>query len=308
LLALPINCLILRSLGEGPKQQTELRRAAGSPAQTTLRAQLKKLCAIGAVERQRRNSFPGSIEHELTGAGLDLLTVADAVERWLESAPDGPVEFGSSEAKAAIKALVEGWSTAMLRVLAAKPLTLTELDGVIVSLNYPSLERRLTAMKLAGQVEQAPGNGRGTRYRVSEWTCRAVAPLTAAARWERRHLSEATPPVGKLDAEGIFLLALPLLRLPSELSGTCRLAVGIKNGGGERLVGVLVAIEDGNVVSFSTRLDGRPQAWASGSSSTWLNALVERDTDKLEVGGDGRLARSLLDSLHEFMTGTRTVP
>ncbi len=40
----------------------------------------------------------------------------------------------------------------MLRALAAGSLSLTELDRLIGALSYPSLERRLVAMRLAGLV------------------------------------------------------------------------------------------------------------------------------------------------------------
>lgn len=303
LLASPINCLILKALAEGPKQQTHLRRAAGSPAQTTLRAQLRKLCEIGAIERERSTGFPGVVQHQLTDAGLDLLTVLETVERWLQCAPEGPIELGGSAAKGAIKSLVEGWSTAMLRVLAAKPLTLTELDGVITSLNYPSLERRLTAMKLAGQVEQASGNGRGTPYKVTEWTRQSIAPLTAAARWERLHAAKQTAPIAKLDVEGTFLLALPLLDLPADLAGACRLAVGVTNGDDHRLAGVLVEIKRGQIASCTTRLDGHPGAWTSGSATAWLAAMIDRDYSRLEIGGDSGLAHTLIDGLHDALFG-----
>jgi DNA-binding HxlR family transcriptional regulator len=306
LLASPTNCLVLRALADGHKAQTELRRAAGSPAQSTLRTQLRRLCESGVIERRRKNRFPGVVEHELTGAGRELLTLIETMDRWLRSAPEGPLSLGDSGAKAAIKALVEGWSTAMLRLMAARPLTLTELDGIITSLNYPSLERRLTAMKLAGQIEQAPSNGRGTPYRVTEWTRRAVAPLVAAARWERRHVPETTASISKLDVEGTFLLALPLLRLSPTLGGTCRLAVDLADDQKHRLAGVLVEVEEGRTVSCTTRLEGHPEAWTYGSAAAWLAALLERETDRLEIGGDNRFARSLLEGLHDSLFGLGT--
>jgi len=110
LLASPISCAVLQALADGPKKQTELRRAAGSPAQTTLRAQLRKLSDAGAIERRRRNAFPGVIEHVLTDAGRDLIEVAEALQGWLGRAPQGPLELGSPDAKAAINALIDGWS------------------------------------------------------------------------------------------------------------------------------------------------------------------------------------------------------
>ena len=71
-----------------------------------------------------------------------------------DNAPEGPLALGSSTAKSAIKALVEGWGTNMIRALAARPLSLTELNGLISGLSYPSLERRL-GRDAAGRSDRA---------------------------------------------------------------------------------------------------------------------------------------------------------
>lgn len=303
LLAAPLNCLVLRALAGGPKQQAELRRQTGSPAQTTLRAQLKKLVEIGVVDKHRRNRFPGVLEYELTGPGRDLLFVAEVLERWLGMAPEEPLRPDSGAAKAATKALAEGWSTTMLRALAGGSITLTELDGIISTLSYPSLERRLAAMRLAGLVESQRGNGRGTPYTVSRWTREAVAPLAAAARWEQRHLSDTAAPIARLDAEAVFLLAIPLLRLQANVTGTCRMAAEILNSRRRQLAGVAVAVEGGTIVSCATHLNGDADAWALGTPAAWIAALVEADTDRLELGGDCRLARLLVEGLHRTLFG-----
>lgn len=298
LLADPLNCLILQSLSQGAKRQVELRREADSPAQSTLRTHLGDLEAIEAIVKRRRNAFPGVLEYELQPPGRELRLVAATLERWLATAPDGPLALSSGGAKAAIKALAEGWSTSILRALAARPLSLTELDCVIGSLSYPSLERRLSSMRLAGQIEPLPANGRGTPYAVTKWLRQAVAPLVAATRWERRHVPSQTAPIGRLDTEGVLLLAVPLVRLPGATSGTCRMAVEISNGSARRLAGVMVDVKDGEVASCTSRLQGSPEAWASGSVSAWLSAVIEADVAAIELGGDGRLAHALLAGLH----------
>jgi DNA-binding HxlR family transcriptional regulator len=305
LLAAPINVRILQALASGPQQQAELRRAAGSPAQTTLRAQLKRLLEIGAIERRRRNRFPGVLDYELTEAGKELLPVLDALERWLAKGSDGPRALGSGEAKAATRALADGWSTTMLRALAAGPLSLTELDGVISSLSYPALERRLAAMRLAGLIMACPGNGKGTPYAVTELLRQGIAPLTAAARWERRNLPRTTPTIAQLDTETAFLLAIPLLRLPVEVNGSCRLAAETSTAGKRRLAGVVVEVNGGAIASCITNLRAHTDAWALGPASAWLDAVIERDTDRLEVGGDCNLAGALLEGLHEALFGGR---
>lgn len=305
LLAAPLNSVILRTLADGPKQQAELRRTGGTPAQTTLRAQLKKLEQIGAVEKQRRNRFPGVLEYELTAAGRDLLFVTGVLERWLAEAPDGPRPLGDSAAKATIKAVADGWSATMLRALAAQSLSLTELDGIIASLSYPALERRLSAMRLAGQVEACRGNGRGRPYAVTGWLRRGMAPLAAAARWERRHLAKTTSPIGGIDIETVFLLAAPLLRLPRDFTGSCRIAAAIPRGKKPRLAGVTVEVKEGEVASYSTELRGTPQASALGSAGAWLSSVVEHDTGGLELDGEHRFARALIDGLHTALFGAK---
>lgn len=299
LLAIPINGAILKALSEGPKPLVELRGECGSPAQTTLRAHLKELEEVGAVVRNRRNRFPGVVECELTKAGRELLFVAGTLERWLQQAPGGPLTFGSDPAKAAIKALVDGWSSSMLRVLAARPLSLTELDGVIESLSYPALERRLAAMRMAGQVQACSSEGKGTTpYGVTKWLRQGVSPLAAAAYWERRHLSGVAPSVAPIDTEAGFLLALPLLRLPSELSGSCRLGVEISNGKERRLAGAVAQVEDGRIASCTVRLNQTADAWAIGPVTAWFRAIIGTDSDGLELGGDQQLARAILEGLH----------
>ncbi len=300
LLAAPLNVVVLRSLAGGPRKQAELQRQCGLPAQTTLRAQLKRLAEIGALEKHRRNRFPGVLEYELTAGGKELLLVAAALERWLGMTEDGPLALGSNAAKAAIKALAEGWSTTMLRAMAARPLSLTELDKVIGSLSYPSLERRLSAMRLANLIEPQPNNGRGTPYAVTGWLRHGVAPVAAAARWERRHQAPATPAIGRLDVEAALLLAVPLLSLPPETSGRCRFGAEVENGKSS-LAGAMVDVRDGQIVSCTTKLQGNPDAWALGSISAWLSALLEGDLASLELGGNGRLARTLIDGLHQTL-------
>ena len=303
LLADPLNVAVLRSVSTGPKRQVELRRESGSPAQSTLRAHLKSLEGIGAIAKHRRNAFPGSVEYELEKPGEELLLVAATLERWLATAPEGPLALREDAAKAAIRALADGWSSAMLRVLAAGPFPLTELDRLIGAFNYPSLERRLAALRMAGQVKAQASNGRGTPYAVTPWLREGIGPLAAAALWERRHMPRSTQPIGRTDAEALFLLAAPLLKLPEDVSGSCRMAVELSGGNGRRLAGAMVVVENGRIEACTARLQGTPDAWALGSATGWLEAMVDADMDSIEPGGYGRLARALLDALHGALFG-----
>jgi len=300
LLATPVNALVLEALSAGPAKQSDLQRLAGEPAHTTLRSHLRRLSELGTIARRRRNRFPGAVEFELTEAGVELITVVRILERWLTLAPEGPLRLGTGPAKAAVKALVDGWSSAILRVLAAGPLSLTELDHIVASLSYPALERRMAAMRLAAQIEARPSEGRGTPYAVTRWLRSAVAPLVSAMRWERRHLVDA-PPLTRIDTESAFLLAVPLLKLPDDVDGSCRMAMELPNGRAPHLAGVIVAAEGGRIASCATRLQGSPDAWASGSADRWMAAMIDADSEGLEIGGDGSLARNMLDALNRAL-------
>jgi DNA-binding HxlR family transcriptional regulator len=301
LLAKPLNGAILHALAHAPKRLVDVRRRCGAPAQTTLRTHLKELEGLGAIAKERRNRFPGALEYELLEPGKELLFVLKVLERWLEQAPNGPLQYGNRGAKAAVKALVEGWSSTILRALAARPLSLTELDGLISGLNYPSLERRLAAMRLAGQVVACDGQGTGTPYRATEWLRRGIAPLAAAARWERRHAPDSSGAVTRVDIEAAFLLSLPLLRLPSEISGACRLGVEMRTGNQHRLVGATAHLEQGRVTFCTARLQGDADAWATGSVIGWLHAVAGADMAGLQMGGDQRFVRLLVEGLHKTL-------
>jgi DNA-binding HxlR family transcriptional regulator len=304
LIAGPLSVPILRAHLDGPLRLPDLRERIGGAAQTTLRGQIANLRAIGALERRVRSGMPYTVENELTGVGRGVLGVATIVEAWLAQAPQGSIALGSEPAKGAIRALVGAWGSTTLRALAEQPLSLTELSSVIPALSYPALERRLSAMRAARQVELRPDGGRGAKpYAVTEWTRQAVGPLTAAGRCECEHLAEVTEPLTQIDIEATFLLAVPLVDLTVNYSGSCLLAVDTGSGNeGEsrdRLAGVHVEIEDGAVVSCVSSLTQEPSTWALGTVSSWLDAILDGQLDRLRMGGeDPKLATAVIEGMY----------
>jgi len=304
LFSVPLNGLILRALADGPMRLADLRQEVGGPAQTTLRGNLANLVEIGALAKRGRDDKPTILENELTPLGEELLIVGDALEQWLARAPSGPIAFESAAAKAAIKALVGGWTSTVVRALAARPLTLTELDRLIDSVTYPALERRLGAMRLARQIElYRNGDGKRRPYTVTPWLREAIGPLVIAARCERRHVADHTAPIARIDIEAAFLLAAPLLRLEDGTSGACQLAVGASGNGSEagRASGAQLELESGRVVSCITRIDAQPATWVAGGASAWLDAVIERDAGLLDFGGDAELGWEVVHGLHDVL-------
>ncbi|MCW2978460.1 MAG: putative cytosolic protein [Solirubrobacterales bacterium] len=295
LLSVPLNVHVITALEERPLPLTELRRAVGFPPQTTMRKHLRSLTQLGVLDRRREADFPGSVDYALGPGGRELLSVIHVLQTWLADSPDGPLQPGSIAAKSAIRALTDGWSSTVVRALAVRPLSLTELNRLISSLNYPSLERRLGAMRLAGQIAPCSHGGRSRPYAATPWLRRAIGPLVAAASWERQFDGVEAAPVMRIDVESALLLTVPLLKLPPNMSGAARMAVELRTrDGGSSFAGVSVGVEAGDVVSCVSRLQGPADAWASGSVGSWLGAVHVGDYRGLEIGGDRELATAII--------------
>jgi DNA-binding HxlR family transcriptional regulator len=310
LIGAPLSVPILRAHLDGSLRLPDLRERIGGAAQTTLRGQVGNLRGIGALERHVLSGMPYTVENELTPIGLEVLSVAEVVEAWLARAPQGSIPLGSESSKGAIRALVGGWSSTMLRALAARPLSLTELSSVINDHSYPALERRLSAMRAARQLEPRPGGDRGAKpYGVTEWTRQAVAPIVAAAHCECKYLARSTSPLSRIDIEAAFLLSVPLVDLDVTRSGACLLAVDTGGGGGseqptDRLAGVHVEVEGGTIMTCSSRLERDPRTWALGSTAAWVDAILAGNTERLRIGGDlVKLAEELIQRLHTSLFG-----
>jgi len=278
----------------------ELRQQVGLPAQTTLRGHLGSLVEVGAIAKRVQPQGRFATEYELTPMGRDLLEVADSLEAWLSLAPEGAIELDSGTAKGAVRALVDGWSSQMMRVLGARALSLTELDKLIPDLNYPALERRLASMRMAALVEANEAVGARTPYSVTEWGRKAVAPLAKATHCERIHLPEETPPPAPVDIEAAFLLTMPLVALPPRTGGWCQLQVEPGAEGSEP-AGVRIDVEAGRVISCVSRLDPKPRSWARGSARVWFQAVTVGDPSGLQFGGADRLPENVIHSLHEAL-------
>lgn len=304
LIASPLKVDALRALAEQPLSLQELIRLLGFPPRSTARLHLRTLEGVGAVERSadRELSTPG--DYKLAPPGEKLLDLVDVVQAWLDRSPAGSIQLGSTAGKSAIKALVEGWGATVVAVLAVRPLSLTELDSLIPQANYPSLGRRLTALRQVGLLDAQPRAGRSIPFAVTEWLRRAVIPLVAAMSWEHRHLPEQTPPIRRLDIETTLLLAAPLLRLDASASGSCRVAVEVRDDDAPLPAGAVLSFQEGRAVSCVAHLEGDAEAWASGAVDGWLRFLADCNSDELKTGGKTRLVNRLLAA---FTSETRVL-
>ena len=311
LLSTPLNVHILEALKDEERGLTELTRAVGLPPASTMRSYLRSLVETGVLARQREGGFPGGVSYALTPAGRGLLGVGEVLEQWLRGAPEMPIALGSTASKSATKALVDGWCANIVRALASRPMPLTKLDRLIPQVSYPTLERRLTAMRLVGLVEARRGELGGVagalpldahpvERRVGEIREPLCAALAAAAAWESLFFADA--PVDRIDVEAGLLLAVPLLELPPGITGACRLTVEMGSGSDREYAGVTLAVADSSIASCVTRLDDAADASISGSPADWCRSMTGAEDGRIEFGGDTWIGRGVMASLREVLS------
>jgi hypothetical protein len=256
--------------------------------------------ALPPVLLQSQGKIGPHTRMRTSSKGEDFLFVAHSMERWLRNCPSGPLVLGP-EAGEPLSALVCCWSATVTHALAPEPLTLADLDRAVGILDVEVVEEHLEAMLRSGLAEALPGSG-VTRYGLTDWGRESIAPVVAAVRYEC-HYPEAdvlSPDV--FDAEAAFQMALPLLRLPPDLRGSCRL--GVQIAGDEPLMaGATVEVSRGAVLASSPLLAQRPETWATGSALDWCETVVDPATKRVKAGGDTELTGALLEALHEKLFG-----
>lgn len=234
-----------------------------------------------------------------TSKGEQFLYIAFLLERWLRNCRHGPLKLGPEGADA-VSTLVCCWSATVTHALASEPLTLAALDGVVQALDYDTVVEHVEAMTRVGLAEALEGEGE-TRYALTDWMREGLAPIAAAVQMELHYPEPDISPPDVLDVDAAFELALPLLRLPGGLRGSCRLGVRVP-GDPPFLVGATAQVDGGRVAS-SPLLDERPRTWVTGTPVEWLDALIHPPTFRLEVAGDLILVHGLLVGLHETLFG-----
>jgi len=238
---------------------------------------------------------------QATAKGEEFLFVVETIERWLGRCPRGPLELGLPGARALLP-MVCSWSATLTHALSAEALTREELERALPDLDSEAIEGQLESMVNSGQAEALYGSGRAPSYSLTDWGREAVALIVAAVRFELRYPEEDVLPPDVFDVEAAFQMALPLLRLPPELRGTCR--AGVRLPGEEQLVaGATVEVADGRVAASSPLLESAPVTWATGSPLNWCETVVDPAAGGIEVGGEIGLAAGLVQALHERLFG-----
>jgi DNA-binding HxlR family transcriptional regulator len=208
-----------------------------------------------------------------------------------------PYDQWSPDARA-LDLVGDKWTLLIVRDLVSGPRRFVELQRVLPGISTEQLRSRLNRMVADGML---------TRKRYREVPPRVDYELTERARqltfviaelarwgyewsWGRPRSSE------RVDIGAIFRLA-PGLLAGAVRAGTVELTVtdGAREGG--RATFTLTLGAHGEVTIAERPAEGA-QATIRGSQEAWVSALSpDRDSSRLELGGDGALARLVLDGL-----------
>lgn len=240
---------------------------------------------------------------EMTSEGEERDFVFSVLRTWLARSPWGTLRLGEPAAGKAVGALVFGWSATVIHALAQAPLTLMELKRAIDALSTEILIERVGDLRANGLVDVKVGADGRKRYAATEWLRAGIAPLAAAGRLERHFPAVDTVPPDALDVGAAFFLTMPMVELPYELAGTCRLGVEVEKGGRLQVAGVTARVAGGRVVGCEPGFGEGADAFAIGSTMDWFDTLVQPETSRVRTGGMEGLAPTLLDSLHETLFG-----
>jgi DNA-binding HxlR family transcriptional regulator len=77
------SLLVVRELGFGVQRFEGIRERTGAPRQV-LTARLRKLEAVGVLERRQYNAHPPRYEYVLTDSGTALLPILRSMREWGE--------------------------------------------------------------------------------------------------------------------------------------------------------------------------------------------------------------------------------
>jgi DNA-binding HxlR family transcriptional regulator len=304
LLADPVSVSILRELASGPLESTELFDRVEHVSRSTYFDRMRDLEALSLIARERRSGMPPIAACYLTEGGRCFLRVARLHENWLTRAPDGPLRAGDASATTATKALALGWGSTLVRWLAERPLSLTELEPRVGGLSYRKRERAIRDLVATGLAERVEAEGRLNPYSVSYWARESIALLAAAVRWERRAIPQLSAPVTAIETEAWLLLALPLVRVRTGSDGRCELLVDSERSE-EGPAGVTTRIVDGHA-TLCAPVSGWEQqlnnvSWLRGSQWAWFQAVIRGVLGRLEVRGDAGLAEALIAGMHQAL-------
>jgi DNA-binding HxlR family transcriptional regulator len=289
---------ILVLLRGGPLSPGAIEDALAMPHATVMDG-LAELDAAGAITRTRASKLPPSVSCAITPAGDELLALADLVQGLCD---DIAVRAGGGhpDPAAMARAVDGGWSSTVLPVLVAEPLSRSELSARITTHTHHQVEQRLLLMERAGLVRREPGR-RPRRYALTEDVWRVLRVVVQSLGWGDR-IRDATATPEQL-ATAVASVATDLV-LGDRSTGVVACTIE-GSATSKSAVAVTLTVEGGLVTASQAGPAATPTAWIRGDFAGWCDALLGGRADGIVAGGDTALSRRFVAGLRGRLEGRR---
>lgn len=288
---------ILMALAGGPLRTKELAENVRGYTPRTVYRYARRLTELGVIERDEEPGVPSKVVYSLTEPqGRELLDLVDAYAgAALQRLPSGEID---AHAWRSMGLLAELWESGMIHELNRGPRSATELAQGRSDLSYHQVSRRAALFAIGGLIEESGGAGRRREYVLTTQTRRAMALIAGIGRWRRRHVVPAGETgLTQSEAAGLLRTVLPLVSVPEHAGKSLEMRIAPNRGRGQdELIRAAVG-PDGGMVGWPA-----PQAEIHGSARAkvrdWIDSVLDRSHEGLDIEGDVPLIRTCLSTLH----------
>jgi DNA-binding HxlR family transcriptional regulator len=229
----------------------------------------------------------------LTELGRELLLeVPAAAARCEQTWCAPPLERLGPAGLWALGLVADPCTRALVWALADGPLRAVELEVRLPDLGRSALLRRLKSLPDYGVLVRGEHAGE-TRYALSDSTRHLAIVALRAARceWWR-----ATPVDSRLngDLSGLLRVLAPLVRVPQDIGGTCRLCLYTKTA---PQTDVYLTATSGRVAALNTAPMTAPQAVSHATVEVWCEALLHGSSSKIVTTGEDALFKAVFSGV-----------
>ncbi|HEY1688098.1 MAG TPA: hypothetical protein VGF95_04465 [Solirubrobacteraceae bacterium] len=295
--------VVLRELGSGPAQVSDVERRAPGIAHWTVRRRLQWLVRDGwaSVAQEdgtetvhARQAAPPRGIYSLNDGGREhLLAVYETAVR-CEQVWCPPPPQVRTPGLWAIKLVGDGPTRELARALADGPLLPGELQVRVPELRRATLFRRLAALRRDGVLRHDERSG---RYAIAEEARHFGVIALEAGRCERvlRGAEQGVRAKAMIsDLPGLLHMLAPLCHLPHGLTGTCHWHFDADEVTDSD---IFLAIGSGHLAALATPATSAASAVSHATPRIWCDALVHGDPSRLETSGDNALVAAAIDAL-----------
>jgi DNA-binding HxlR family transcriptional regulator len=184
----------------------------------------------------------------------------------------------------------------IVRDLSSGPRRFVELQRVLPGISTEQLRSRLNRMVADGLLTRQRYREVPPRvdYELTQRSRALLPVLGALARWGYEWAWSAPREGEAIDVGAILRIAPGLVPAPANLSGSAELTVTKRDG----VVSHYALIVTRGAVTISEERVPDADARIAGSEADWIEALGPAgDLDGLDVSGNERLAKTLLDGI-----------